>query len=57
MERTRVTLPAGRLSRVLPGVATAALGILAWKVVSMFFLPVVFPGPGILLERMVEIGG
>lgn len=44
-----------RLSRVLPGVATAALGILAWKLISLFFLPVVFPGPVVLVERMVQI--
>ena len=38
-----------------PGLITFAAGILVWKAVSLFFLPVIFPGPEALLERMVEI--
>jgi NitT/TauT family transport system permease protein len=40
---------------VPPGLVTFAVGILVWKVVSLFFLPVVFPGPEVLLERMIAI--
>src|SRR5262249_28763098 len=34
---------------------TLALGILVWKLISLFFLPVVFPGPLELLDRMIAI--
>jgi NitT/TauT family transport system permease protein len=40
---------------VWPGVTTLALGLAAWKVISLFFLPVVFPGPLALLDRMIAI--
>ena len=48
------TLPAS-LSQILPGVLTLAAGIVAWKLVSLFFPPVFFPGPLLLVERMIEI--
>ena len=38
-----------------PGIITLALAILLWQVASLFFLPVVFPGPLTLLNRMIEI--
>src|SRR5689334_13440134 len=34
---------------------TLTLGVLVWQGVSMFFLPVVFPGPVALLDRMIAI--
>jgi NitT/TauT family transport system permease protein len=40
-----------------PGLVTFAVGILVWKAVSLFFLPVVFPAPEVLLERMIAIYG
>jgi NitT/TauT family transport system permease protein len=42
-------------NRILPGVITLTLCIVVWQGVSMFFLPVVFPGPVALLDRMVAI--
>jgi len=38
-----------------PGIITVALAILLWQGASLFFLPVVFPGPLTLLNRMIEI--
>jgi len=43
--------------RSLPGISTLAVGILIWQGVSLFFLPVMFPGPVVLLERIEEIYG
>jgi len=45
------------LSRSLPALLTFAACIGAWKLVSSFYLPVFFPGPAVLVERMVEIYG
>jgi NitT/TauT family transport system permease protein len=42
-------------NRILPGLVTFALGILIWQVLSLFFLPVVLPGPLTLLDRMIAI--
>jgi NitT/TauT family transport system permease protein len=42
-------------SRISPGLITLVLGVLAWQGLSLFFLPVVFPGPVSLLKRMVVI--
>jgi NitT/TauT family transport system permease protein len=53
-ETKRWTLPAS-VTRMLPGVATLAAGIVAWKVISLFFFPVFLPGPGLLVKRMIEI--
>jgi NitT/TauT family transport system permease protein len=36
---------------------TFAVGLCAWQIVSLFFLPVYFPGPGVLAERMIAIYG
>jgi NitT/TauT family transport system permease protein len=38
-----------------PGAVTLVLGILIWEGISLFFLPVVFPGPLALLDRMIVI--
>lgn len=43
------------LSRALPGVLTFAAGVVVWKAISLFFYPIFFPGPAVLLERMVAI--
>jgi NitT/TauT family transport system permease protein len=40
-----------------PGVVTLALGLVVWQAISLFFLPVVFPGPLALLDRMIAIYG
>jgi NitT/TauT family transport system permease protein len=40
---------------MLPGVLTLAAVVVLWKVISMFFPPVFFPSPGVLVERMIEI--
>ena len=42
-------------SRIWPSLITLALGILVWEAISLFFLPVIFPGPLALLDRMVAI--
>ena len=38
-----------------PGVVTAALGLFVWKLISLFSLPVIFPGPLDLIDRIIEI--
>lgn len=43
------------LSLALPGVLTLAAGLVVWKAISLFFYPIFFPGPAVLLERMVAI--
>ena len=48
------TLP-DLVTRMLPGVATLAACIVVWKIISLFFFPVFFPGPGLLVKRMIEI--
>jgi NitT/TauT family transport system permease protein len=45
------------LERMLPGAITFAVGLCIWQIVSLFFLPVYFPGPGVLVERMIAIYG
>ena len=47
MKRTR--------SQFLPGVITFVVGLLVWQGISLFFVPVVFPGPVVLAERMIAI--
>jgi NitT/TauT family transport system permease protein len=45
----------GRISAMIPGAATIALGLVLWQAVSLFFLPIFLPGPVTLLRRMIEI--
>jgi NitT/TauT family transport system permease protein len=45
----------GSIGRMLPGVLTLAACLVVWKAVSLFFYPVFFPGPEVLLERMIAI--
>jgi NitT/TauT family transport system permease protein len=52
--RTRWRVPAA-VVQMLPGILTFALCIVLWKIVSLFFFPVFFPGPALLIERTVEI--
>jgi NitT/TauT family transport system permease protein len=40
---------------MLPGVLTLAAGIVVWKAISLHFFPIFFPGPGLLLKRIIEI--
>lgn len=40
---------------MLPGVLTLAVCLGIWKAISLFFYPVFFPGPAVLVERMIEI--
>lgn len=55
MKKTKQrTLPAS-LAQILPGVLTLAAGIVVWKLISLLFPPVFFPGPLLLVERMIEI--
>jgi NitT/TauT family transport system permease protein len=42
-------------SRILPGAATLALGVLAWEGISLISVPILFPGPVTLLDRMIAI--
>ena len=43
------------VASVGPGLATLAVGILVWEAISLFFVPVIFPGPATLVDRMVTI--
>ena len=43
------------IGRMLPGALTLAAGLVVWKAISLFFFPLFFPGPGLLLKRMIEI--
>jgi NitT/TauT family transport system permease protein len=38
-----------------PGILTLLAAVAAWKAISLAFLPVFFPGPAVLIERMIEI--
>jgi len=40
---------------ISPSVVTLALGLVVWEGISLLFLPVVFPGPVELLDRMMAI--
>jgi NitT/TauT family transport system permease protein len=52
--RKRLILPSS-VSRMLPGALTIVAGLAAWKVISLFFFPIFFPGPEVLLRRMIGI--
>lgn len=41
--------------RMLPGALTLGAGLVVWQVISLFFFPVFFPGPALLLRRMIAI--
>lgn len=43
--------------RALPGTLTLAACVVVWEAISLFFYPVFFPGPQVLLERMLQIYG
>jgi NitT/TauT family transport system permease protein len=43
------------VARLAPGVLIFLGVLVAWQVISLFFFPVFFPGPLLLLERMVQI--
>lgn len=55
-EAKRLKLPPS-ISRALPAVLTMAACVVVWEIVSLFYLPVFFPGPVVLIERMVAIYG
>jgi NitT/TauT family transport system permease protein len=42
-------------SQIWPGLITVACGVLLWQGISLFFLPIIFPGPLELLDRMIAI--
>jgi NitT/TauT family transport system permease protein len=44
-----------RGSWISPGLITLAVGIVAWQLISLNFLPTLFPGPLALLERMAVL--
>jgi NitT/TauT family transport system permease protein len=44
-----------RETPVSPGFVTLAVGLIAWELLSLFFPPVIFPGPLALLERTIAI--
>ncbi len=45
------------LSRALPALLTFAACIAGWQIISLFYLPIFFPGPAVLVERMVAVYG
>jgi NitT/TauT family transport system permease protein len=51
-----MTMIVDRARKLLsPGIAAPIVALIAWQLLSLFFLPVVFPGPVALLDRMVAI--
>ncbi|MGA8612925.1 MAG: hypothetical protein WB760_14755, partial [Xanthobacteraceae bacterium] len=40
---------------MVPGALTLAAGLVVWQVISLFFFPIFFPGPVLLLQRMIAI--
>lgn len=44
-----------RLWSIAPGFFTLAGGVVVWEVISRLFLPIFFPGPVVLFERVLEI--
>ncbi len=40
---------------ISPGLVTFAAGLVVWQGISLFFLPLFFPGPVELLDRMIAI--
>jgi NitT/TauT family transport system permease protein len=42
-------------SEIMPSLITFGLGIVVWQVISLFFLPVFFPGPLELLAAMIAV--
>ncbi len=42
-------------NQFLPGLITLAIGVVVWEAISLFFPPVIFPGPLALLDRMLAI--
>lgn len=44
-----------RLWSIAPGFFTLAGGVVVWEVISLLFLPIFFPGPVVLFERVLEI--
>ena len=42
-------------TRIPPGLATVAVVLVAWQLLSLFFPPIIFPGPWTLLERIVAL--
>lgn len=52
----RGKLPAS-ISKILPGALTIAAALVVWKVISLFYFPDFFPGPALLVERMIAIYG
>lgn len=50
----RWTLP-DPIAQMAPGALTLAAAIAVWKAISLFFFPIFFPGPVLLLKRMVGI--
>lgn len=43
------------IGRLGPGALTLAAGLVVWKIISLFFYPIFFPGPAVVVERMVQI--
>jgi NitT/TauT family transport system permease protein len=44
-----------RLWSIAPGFFTLAGIVIVWEAISLLFLPIFFPGPVVLLERVLEI--
>jgi NitT/TauT family transport system permease protein len=45
------------LRPMLPGALTLGAGLVVWQLISLAYLPVFFPGPGTLAQRMIELYG
>ena len=54
-KKKKQSKPAASIGRWAPGIVTIAVAVAVWKVISLFYLPVFFPGPAVLVDRMIEI--
>jgi NitT/TauT family transport system permease protein len=43
------------LANMVPGALTLGAAVVVWKIVSSFFFPIFFPGPVLLVERIIQI--
>jgi NitT/TauT family transport system permease protein len=55
--KTTTPRPLASLQAWAPAVLTVAGGLIVWQLISLKFLPVFFPGPVALLQRMAAIYG
>lgn len=55
LKKSRRRILPDPVRHLLPGALTFAAAIVVWKLISLFFIPVFFPGPALLVKRMIQI--